>query len=71
MDCILCRASGLEDFSKALQVIWNNLKNPGVFVTVSHGTPDMRLPLLQRVAWESIQVIKQRAIDVISFFLCL
>ncbi len=57
MDCILCRDTGLEDFRKALQVVRNNLKSPGVFVMVSHGTPDLRLHLLQQEAWESIQVI--------------
>lgn len=56
LDCILCRDTGLEDVVKALQVIWNNLKSSAVFVMVSHGTPEMRLPLLQQSAWETIQV---------------
>ncbi|KAF6262974.1 hypothetical protein COO60DRAFT_557265 [Scenedesmus sp. NREL 46B-D3] len=56
LDCVLCRQTGEEDAQQALTVIDNNLKNPGTFVMVSHSPPDVRLPLLKRVAWESIQV---------------
>ena len=32
------------------------LKSPGTFVLMTHGTPDMRLPLLQSCKWESHKV---------------
>ncbi|WIA18211.1 hypothetical protein OEZ85_009683 [Tetradesmus obliquus] len=56
LDCVLCRETGEQDAQQALTVIDNNLKNPGTFVMVSHSPPDVRLPLLKRVAWDSIQV---------------
>eukprot|EP00775_Hariotina_reticulata_P008703 gene8703-8884_t len=57
IDCILCRSGGEHDAQQALVHIFDNVKSSGVLLMFSHSPPTSRLPLLQKLKWDSIQLI--------------
>jgi hypothetical protein len=56
IDGLLCRPTGAVEAEAAIRNIHNNLKCPGSLILFTHGPPSIRLPLLNKVAWESVSV---------------
>lgn len=56
IDGLLCKPTGSGEAEAAIRNIHTNLKCPGSFILFTHGPPSIRLPLLHKVAWESVSV---------------
>jgi hypothetical protein len=56
LDALLCKETGQQAAETALKQVYDNLKAPGTFIWLTHGSPDLRKPLLNKMMWQSVAI---------------
>eukprot|EP01038_Epipyxis_sp_PR26KG_P010537 gene10537-14157_t len=58
LDTLICSENNLSDVGQYVQEMMRVLKVGGVFIVISHGMPDSRLPYLQKSGNVEIEIIQ-------------
>lgn len=56
LDALLCKETGLQETDAALKNVFDNLKAPGTFIWLTHGSPELRKPMLNKLQWQSVTI---------------
>ncbi|PIN19462.1 Endothelin-converting enzyme 1 [Handroanthus impetiginosus] len=59
LDSLLCGHNSRQNAVKMLEEVWRVLKDKGVYILITYGSPVYRLPLLKELSW----TIKLHVID--------
>ncbi|CAA0829444.1 S-adenosyl-L-methionine-dependent methyltransferases superfamily protein [Striga hermonthica] len=51
LDSLLCGQNSQHNSSKMLEEVWRVLKDKGVYILITYGSPNYRLPVLQNLNW--------------------
>ncbi|XP_051127756.1 uncharacterized protein LOC127249135 isoform X2 [Andrographis paniculata] len=51
LDSLLCGQNSRQNAAKMLEEVWRVLKDKGVYILVTYGSPVYRLPLLKDLPW--------------------
>ncbi|KAK4405424.1 eEF1A lysine and N-terminal methyltransferase [Sesamum angolense] len=62
LDSLLCGHNSRQNAGKMLEEVWRVLKDKGVYILITYGSPAYRLPLLKDLSWTiKLHVIEKLA----------
>jgi len=62
LDGLLCSPTGRSTAEAAVAEVWDTLRTPGTWISVSHSCPYERLPIYRVKYWDSIKVFTVRSL---------